>query len=52
MINQVAYLDVGQFLKLGIGLTNVRVGLKFQGYSGIALLQLISKILITLQKTN
>jgi len=29
---KVAYLDVGQFLKLGIGLRNGRVGLEFQGY--------------------
>jgi len=60
---EIAYLDVGQFLELGIGLRNGRVRLEFQGYPvpvskkpNWAILyctvQLISKIIITIQKTN
>jgi len=29
---KVTYLDVGQFLELGIGLRNGKVGLEFQGF--------------------
>jgi len=29
---KVAYLNIGQFLELGIGFRNGRVGLEFQGY--------------------
>jgi len=60
---KVAYLDVGQFLELDVGLRNGRVGLEFQGYPVpvnnkpinlfcIALLHLISKIIITFLRTD